>query len=231
MIKIFKRKKNNIDAPNWYEDKYQALVVQRNILAVVSITSAIASAMAALAVFYMTPLKSVQPFVIQIDEKSGITQVVDVLTKHRVSENEALDNYFLWKFLRARETYALSDYYYNRDITRLFSSPDVFNAYRGDLDAQNPQSFPARLTANGRRQVSSPTISYISRKSETRRVAQVRFLVTEKSAGSEAEVSQYKIATIEYGYLDIDLSKQERLVNPFGFQVISYRVDDETVRR
>ena len=36
-----------------------------------------------------------------------------------------------------------------------------------------------------------------------------------------------RVATMNFDYLDLSLNQDDRAVNPLGFQVIGYRVDDE----
>jgi type IV secretion system protein VirB8 len=74
--------------------------------------------------------------------------------------------------------------------------------------------------------LSDPTITYLN--DPERKVAQVRFLVEETF--KDVKTRYPKIATIEYVYYDLDLKRGERLINPLGFQVLSYRLDEEVVQ-
>ncbi len=57
---------------------------------------------------------------------------------------------------------------------------------------------------------------------------QVRFTVefTQKYGNS---IRKNKIAIMSYRYASLEMNDQQRYVNPLGFQVTSYRVDDEYV--
>src|SRR5579864_3828195 len=65
---------------NWYKDRYQYVLVQRKILTVITVLSLICTLAVVILISQLTPLKSVEPFVIEVDQKSGITQTVDPLT-------------------------------------------------------------------------------------------------------------------------------------------------------
>jgi type IV secretion system protein VirB8 len=215
-----------MQAKSWFQDKYQFVLVQRNLLAIFTIVSLGASLASVYAVQKLAPLKTVEPFIIQIEEKTGITQLVEPLDKSKISSPEALDNYFLWAYVRARETYHPADQRTNWENTRIMSSAEVFTQYLNDISPNNPVSAAAVLAGVGTRVLSDPTITYLS--NPERKVAQIRFLVEETF--KDVQTRYPKIATIEYEYYEIDLKRAERLVNPLGFQVLSYRLDEEVVR-
>ncbi len=217
---------------NWYTDKYQSVLVQRNIFAVITLVSLLTSLIAVFAVQSLAPLKSVEPFVIQIDEKSGVTEVVEPVTREELSATEALDNFFVWQYVRARETYDAADNPRNRDIVRIMSHPDVYAVHRFETSPQAPESAYNRLGKIGTRVCSDPVITYLDAESkeEGKKVAQVRFVVTERIR-AEAPFEYNKIATLEYDYVTLELSRRERLINPLGFRALTYRLDDATVQK
>ena len=216
----------DIAAPkSWYADKYQSVLVQRNIFAIITLVSLAASLVAVFAVQSLAPLKSVEPFVIQIDEKSGVTEVVEPITREELPSTEALDNFFVWQYVRARETYDSADNLSNRDIVRIMSHPDVYGVYRFVFSPQNPDSPYNRLGKIGTRICSDPVITYLNE--QGKKVAQVRFVVTERIR-AEAPFEYNKIATLEYDYVTLELARSERLINPLGFRALSYRLDDAT---
>ncbi len=213
---------------SWYADKYQSVLVQRNIFAIITLVSLVTSFIAVFAVQSLAPLKSVEPFVIQIDEKSGITEVVEPITREELASTEALDNFFVWQYVRARETYDNADNLTNRDVVRIMSHPDIYSNYRYDNSPQNPNSAFNRLGKIGTRVCSNPIITYLSE--EGKKVAQIHFVVTERIR-AEAPFEYNKIATVEYNYITLELSRKERLINPLGFRALSYRLDDATVQK
>ncbi len=225
-LKMQKAIRLQMQTKSWFQDKFQTVLVQRNVLAIISLCSLIASLLAVYTVKSLTPLKSVEPFIIQIEEKSGITQLVEPLDRSKLQAPEALDNYFLWSYVRARETYHPADQRRNWNITRIMSSKDVFSEYLLDVSPNNPTSARAVLGGAGTRVLSDPTVTYLD--DPERKVAQVRFLVEETF--KKVKTRYPKIATIEYKYFDLELKRAERLVNPLGFQSLSYRLDEEVVK-
>ncbi len=214
-----------MQSKSWFQDKYQFVLVQRNILAIVTVISLFATLASVYAVEKLAPLKSVEPFIIQIEERSGITQRVEPLDRTEIKATEALDNYFLWFYVRARETYHPADQRNNWNNTRIMSSPDTFEEYLLEISPNNPTSARAVLGGAGTRVLSDPTITYLN--DPERKVAQVRFMVEETF--KKVKTRYPKIATIEYDFYELELNRAERLVNPLGFQVLSYRLDEEVV--
>ena len=219
---------------NWYNDRYQFVVVQRNIFAVITLLSLLCSIAATFSISQLAPLKSVEPFVIQVDQKSGVTQVVDPLKSREITANEAINNYFIVQYVRARESYvgSLERNYYNYNLVRVFSGSLEFRNYQQSIIVSNPQSPAARLGTGGDREVRIGSINYLDKRSlgngeEARRYL-VKAQITEKSTEGGNKVMQ-KLILIEFKYAELDLTAEERYLNPIGFRVLSYRVDDDNL--
>ncbi|MBY0354686.1 MAG: type IV secretion system protein [Rickettsiales bacterium] len=215
---------------NWYQDKYQTVLVQRNVLALFTIICLLIALASSFAMQRMAPLKSVEPFIIQIDQKSGLTEVVEPISRDRLSAPEQLDDFFLWRYVTARETIDNLDLQFRWNTVLVLSSSRVFSQYAIDSDLKNPESPAAQLAQiGGVLNVENPTITHLS--DPKRKVAQVRFNSRERSKNNPRGDLYNKIATIEYDYFKLELNRDQRLINPLGFQVLSYRVDDEVIKR
>ena len=73
---MFKRsqKETSESSKHWYQDKYQHVLTQRNVLALIAMLALSTSIVAVFGILRLAPLKSVEPYLLQIDEKTGITQ-------------------------------------------------------------------------------------------------------------------------------------------------------------
>jgi len=226
-----KKNESKGDKKNWYNDRYQFVVVQRNILALITLLSLLCSIAATFSISQLVPLKSVEPFVIQVDQKSGITQVVNPLKAHELTARDAVNQYFIVQYIRARESFLGSQdrNYANYNLVRVFSNAQVFAKYRQDITLSNPESFAARLGANGSREVHVANITYLDKlnlsEGEESRRYQVVTQITERS-GSQQTKTMQKLILIEFKYTELDLSTEDRYLNPIGFRVLNYRVDD-----
>ena len=141
VTQVFAKKESSVQAKNWYKDKYQFVLVQRNILAVISVVALFCSAIAVFAVMRLTPQKSVEPFVIQIDEKSGIVERVDPVTRTELTANEAIEQLIDHKGLITRR-------YGARPGSCYLIRPDQHVAARWQaFNADNIRAALARATA------------------------------------------------------------------------------------
>ncbi|NSM55939.1 VirB8/TrbF family protein, partial [Serratia marcescens] len=58
------------------------------------------------AVAALAPLKTVEPFVIRVDNATGIVETVSALSSTSSRYDEAVTKYFLGRYVRAREGYS-----------------------------------------------------------------------------------------------------------------------------
>lgn len=216
--------KDIADEKNWYKDRYQYVLIQRKLLTVITVTSLVCTLVTVVVISQLTPLKTIEPYVIQVDQKSGITQTVDPMTVKELTANEAVNNYFIVQYIRSRETYSLTDLARNYNLVRIMSeSHKVYPQFVGEADPNNPRSNAARLGTYGLRTVKFKSITYLNPQ-----LAQVRLLVEEQ--GTSAPV-QHKIALVAFEYVKMSLTLEERYLNPLGFRVTDYRLDEDVMPR
>lgn len=233
---MLKRSQGEADSSrHWYQDKYQHVLVQRNLLALISLVALAVALVAMLAMARLAPLKSVEPYLLQIDERTGITQAVKPALAGQYVANEAVDRYFIATYLRAREGYNPHTRIANDNLVRLMSSRSVFVQYRSQMNPADKDSIPARLGPNGQRSIDVISTSYIAQPIPKKpqdtlppRIMTVRFITIEDYPNAP-NVRQNWIATITFAYTDLRITESERLYNPLGFQVINYQVTKELV--
>jgi len=190
----------------------------------VCLLSLLATLASVLVIAQLTPLKSVEPFVIQVDPKSGITQTVDPLTVREITGLEAVNNYFLVQYIRARESFNVNDITRNYATVRVMSEEqDVYSQFKREVSPSNPQSVTARMGSTGSRSVKFKSISYIKPQ-----LAQARLLIEENTVNG-GTVQYNRIATISFEYAKLQLTAEERYINPLGFRVTDYRVDEDAL--
>lgn len=170
----------------------------------------------------LTPLKTVEPFVVRVDNSTGIVDVVSALTSTAGTYDEAVTKYFAARYVRAREGYVWSEAEENfRTVSLLSTSPEQtrFTAlYRGS-NPDSPQNIYGR---NASSRVSIVSISLISGN-----VASVRYMRT-ITRGDEVQATHW-VATLTFSYVNAPMSSTDRLVNPLGFVVSDYRSDPEVI--
>ena len=235
-FQLFKRtqKEANEASQNWYQDKYQHVLTQRNLLALISLVALVIALIAVFTVMRLAPLKSVEPYLLQIDEKTGITQKVNPVTRADYAASEAVDRYFTSTYLRVREGYNPSILLYNYNIVRLMSVPDVFYSYRRQMDASVEGSLANHLGNFGRREIKIRSMAYLTnpinrfQKAEvsTSKIIQARITTTDIMP-NQGDVDQQWIVTITFEYANLAINEADQLLNPLGYQVTSYQIQRE----
>ncbi len=205
----------------WYQDAYQKAIIQRNFFILLTILSIVVIMLSVLVIRYIKNTKSIEPFVIEIEPKTGVPTVVDPITIKDYSANQAIKRYFVMKYIRAREGYLYSTFQNDYSlVVRVLSSSDVYyNDYRPKFSANNPNSPYSLYGQNSTRSVYWKSIIFPSDNS-----AQIR-LTIEVSGANSAKMD--KIVFMEFAFQNIEMNDEERLVNPLGFIVTLYRIEDE----
>lgn len=185
--------------------------------------SLVASLVTVLVISQLTPLKTVEPFVIQVDQKSGITQTVNPISASELTADEAVNNYFIAQYIRARENYNSNDLFRNYNLVRLMSDgSSVYPNFLATANPNNPNSNTARLGTGGIRTVKFKSITYLQP-----RQIQARVLVEERFDQTLAQ--QNLIILLSFDYTTMTLTQEERFLNPLGFRVTQYSIDEDVV--
>ncbi|WP_208431944.1 virB8 family protein, partial [Bartonella bovis] len=132
----------------------------------------IVAIISSLAVITLTPLKTVEPFVIRVDNSTGIVEVVEALKEGPTNVDEAITRYFAAKYVRSREGFTTEEIQHNFQTVSLLSSPeeqDRFSTWYGARNPQSPQTIYKHATAT----ITIKSISFINQN-----VAQVRYYKT-----------------------------------------------------
>jgi type IV secretion system protein VirB8 len=204
---------------NWFENRYDSLIVQRNILFVFLLISVGVVILSIFAISYIATSKDFEPFVIQVQKDTGITTVVNPVSSQVLDGNDALARYFIKEYVSARETYNPVDFdTRSRTLIKLMSNPNIYSEYLGYIsnDTNNPSVIYA---SNNTTYLKTKSWSKLSDGSFV-----YRFSVNE-TTGQKKIYS--KIAIISFTYKAIELSEDQQDINPVGFTVTGYRVDDD----
>lgn len=207
---------------NWYRDRYEAVITQRNFLGVIAISSLFLALIAGFIILYMLPQKTVMPFLIQVDDKSGFTQIIEQNSLETISADESLRRYFVIKFLNARESYDASMLDRASNEVRLLSERTIFRRYWNEvINPQNKESLYITLGATGLRQVEIKSVQFFGADR-----AQVRLsLATSDKQSQRPPKVEHFIALVTFQFTNLNLKVDEMAINPLGFQVLEYRLD------
>ena len=177
------------------------------------------------AVIGLTPLKSVQPFVLRVDNNTGATDIVtSVRDIKKIKYDEAIDKFWLGQYIRFREGYDWWTVQAGYDASMLMSSTHIQNDIAGLFDS--PAAPYRVLKDKARVDIRVIGVSWVGEVAQVRFERKVKMLASDQ--GKEP-APQRMLATIAYRYVNKPITEKDRLVNPLGFQVMSYRIDPEAV--
>lgn len=180
------------------------------------------------ALMLLMPLKRVEPFLIRVDDTTGVVDVVPVYAGH-ASLPEAVTRYFLTHYVMQCERFdyatAESDY----EECGAFQTGEENAAWYAKWNPSNPSS-PLNLYKDGttvRVEVSS--VSFLKRANGVSDLAQVRYRTVAEPQGGGAKKDTDWIATIEYAYVKPSTDPKSRQWNPLGFKIVDFNTEREAL--
>ncbi|WP_217469165.1 virB8 family protein [Paraburkholderia ultramafica] len=169
--------------------------------------------------------KPVPPFILRVDNTTGQTDVVSVMKTRQDSYGDVVDRYWLSQYTMHRESYDYQTIQADYNATGLMSAPDVAAEYRHVFEGDNARD--KILGDRGRILVEMESPPVLNPGTST---ASARFTTVLHWKNNRPDEVRHWIATIAYSYVQSPMKPQDRLINPLGFQVQSYRVDPELAR-
>ncbi|MGZ2488298.1 type IV secretion system protein VirB8 [Rhizobium pisi] len=176
-----------------------------------------------LALVMLMPLKSFEPYIVEVDKSTGYIEVKSGLTRPaNLTEQQAITQANIVRYIRAREGYDPFAIEQNFGIAALLSTGNAARELADLYSATNPKN-PAKLYGKNKRittEIASVTFPNNS-------TGIVRFSTTELS--DTDSITSHWIAVVRYRYTETPATNEWRFENPLGFQAYDYRRDQETV--
>lgn len=184
--------------------------------------------------FYMLPLKQKVPYLVMADAYTGtstVARLTEDLTHRRISTSEAINRSNVAHFVMARESYDLALLNLGDWTTvQTMASPGVKADYTRLYSSLNPESLFKTYGKDKAIRIKLLSIVLIGGgQGRTPSGATVRFQrsVYDKQSGATQPLDS-KIATMEFTYkANLEMDDRNRIENPLGFWVTSYRVDND----
>lgn len=180
----------------------------------------------AIALMLLMPLQHVEPFVIRVDNTTGLVDVVPVYAGHAAMP-EVVTRYFLDHYVTVCERFNFATAESDYEECGAFHSAQRNQAWYGAWNRTNPSS-PLNLYRDGttiRAQVTS--VSFFTRADGVTDLAEVRYFRAKRPAGSGEEQRTHWIATIRYTYTSPPTDPRVRRWNPLGFKIVDFRPEPE----
>lgn len=209
---------------SWYQNKYAVASVQKNILMLLTVVLLICLFFALLLVKYVYENRSITPYLIEVDSSTGVASVVDTQSIKEFTASEIIRESYVVKYLKARESYNINTIDEDKNNVRLMSSSRVYKVFNDDYTkslgfTDEERSRAAKIT------VSMRSISFV-----TAKLAEVK--ITRNIVINEQIVRKVFLkGQVIFDFFDLDLDLDERYLNPLGFQVTGYVLNEEKVAK
>jgi type IV secretion system protein VirB8 len=182
----------------------------------------------AVALVLLMPLKGVEPFVVRVDNTTGVVDVVPVYAGH-ASMEEVVTRYFLTHYISVCERFnivtAESDY----EECGAFHTAQRNQAWYALWNTNNPRS-PLNLHKDGSTvRVEVQSVSFFRRANGVEDLAQVRYLKADHPSSGSAEHITHWIATVQYAYSAPSRDPKTRRWNPLGFKIVELGLEPEVL--
>jgi type IV secretion system protein VirB8 len=191
---------------------------RRNAWVVAWIMIVVCAAQAA-AIALLLPLKDVVPYTLLVDRQTGYLEMARGVTLGSLPEDQAVVQSFIAQYVLARETFDAADYEERYRRVALWS----VDAARDDYVRLYQPGAPGNMLADLR---PDTVVTVVVKNVELidRSGARVRFELTRRDPGLEPQRSEWQ-AIAAFRFTGAPMRMEDRLINPLGFQVTSYRRD------
>jgi type IV secretion system protein VirB8 len=174
----------------------------------------------------LMPLKRVDPFVVRVDNTTGVVDVVPVYTGEGRVE-QSVTRYFLAHYVSVCERFNFATAESDYEECGAFHGAQRNQAWYALWNPNNPGS-PLNIHKDGSTvRVQVESVSFFQRASGVTDLAQVRYLKAERQGGGVDERITHWIATIQYAYAAPSRDPRLRRWNPLGFKVVELTAEPE----
>ncbi len=180
------------------------------------------------AVLVMMPLKQTEPYLIRVDNTTG---VIDVVPPYggQATFDETITRYFVSHYVSVCERFnsatAQSDY----EECGAFHDARRNQVWYEQWNRNNPQS-PLNVHKDGSTAaVQVSAVTFLTSANGSTQTAQVRYLKSERASPDSAERLMPWIATLQYSFTPPSADPRNRRWNPLGFKVTQFTTEPEVI--
>ena len=176
----------------------------------------------------LMPLKRVEPFVVRVDNSTGIVDVVPAYDG-KAAVSQTVTRYFLTHYVTICERFNFATAESDYEECGAFHGAQRNQAWYALWNPNNPAS-PLNVHKDGSTvRVQVESLSFFQRGSGVNDLAQARYLRAERQSGAADERFTHWIATIQYAYTTPSKDPRVRRWNPLGFRIIELTTEPEVL--
>lgn len=215
------------EAASWDIDRAAQTVKRERLAWIIAAAAGFCVLSLGAAIALMMPLKTVEPYVIRVDNSTGIVDIVPMYAGH-AEIGETVARYLLTHYVTICEGFSFATA--ERDYTECgaFHSPKRNQEWYALWHQTNPAS-PLNVNRDGatvRSQVTA--ITFFRKANGLSELAQVRYLKIRRSPGGSEQITHW-IATVEYAWVTPSSDPRMRQWNPLGWRVTEFHSEPESL--
>lgn len=191
----------------------------------VALAAILFAALEGVALVGLTPLKRVELRLIEVEKNTGVSNIVTEVKGDPLQYIDVRDKAWVSRYVTNRERYSNELTGTDYDDIALWSAGDVAAQYRNFIDPAKPKS-PLNVYGKSGKVL----IHIVSVSIREPGLALVRYTRTERLPSGAETAPVNWLATVAYKYTDMDLTEEERRVNPDQFQVTDYVTSIESLQ-
>jgi type IV secretion system protein VirB8 len=173
------------------------------------------------AIAFMLPLKDVVPYTLLVDRTTGYVETVKGVDVGPLGGDRALTEAFLAQYVIARETFDVTDLADRYSRVALWSTGEAQSDYFADYKKENPDGILAQVNASTRIHITVKQVELTAPGT-----ARVRFAATRREIDGAETIGDWS-SLVTFRYTGAPMRMEDRLINPLGFQAVTYRRDLE----
>ncbi|WP_269514072.1 virB8 family protein [Brevundimonas subvibrioides] len=210
------------EAGSWAADRAAEIDRSRRVAWIIAGVSVVVALVEGIALMVLMPLKTVVPYTLLVDRTTGFVQTLKPLEANEITPDRALVQSMLVQYVIARESFDIATLNANYQKVGLWSAEAARSDYVSLMQASNPRS---PLQTLPRSTVVDTRIKSVSPLGLD--TALVRFETIRRDAGGTLQPALPWVAVVRYRLSGEPMAVEDRFSNPLGFQVVSYRRDQE----
>lgn len=216
------------EAATWDDDRVSRAVRAARVAWRVAAAACLCVVALAVALALLVPLKRTEPYLIRVDSRSGVVDVVPLYRGHATFK-QAVARYFLAHYINVCERfdYAMAELDYEQ--CGAFNSARLNQALYARWSRSNPRS-PLNAHKDGSSvAVRIESVSFFKQDPGAPDLAQVRFArIVREADGASGRVSHW-IASLKYAFGRPSADARTRRWNPLGFEVLDLELEPEVL--
>lgn len=207
----------------------------KNTAWLVAAASCCVAILLAVVITVMMPLKTVEPYLVRVDNNTGATDIVTALSETKsITDTEATSKYFAALYVRLMEGYDWYTIQNQVNTLMLFSDRDMQN--RINTKFAQPNAPHLVHTDKERVEIQVNNLSVLDENGLmqirfTKKVVPMNGGIFDRNSNkfNPPQIEEKYIATMGFEYVNVPKLDEIRLKNPLGFTVKSYRIDKDGI--